>query len=248
MTTKCSKKYDPELSSRQYGVELSRLTSEERTVPQLVEKLINYIEMHGLYTEGIYRKSGSTNKIKELRLGLDTDVNVVNLDDYNIHVIASVLKQWLRDLPSPLMTFELYEEFLRAMGQSDRREVITGVYSVIDQLSRTHLSTLERLIFHLVSLNCLQLVPRHTTGERVSSINGFKLSLSAGGGTDYPTLSSESSPTTEGLSRFNLPLSALGRNPRAGESTSSPQPSPEQLPPATSGHQSVTDPASCPCL
>uniref|UniRef100_A0A8C2WV46 Myosin IXA n=1 Tax=Cyclopterus lumpus TaxID=8103 RepID=A0A8C2WV46_CYCLU len=154
MTTKCSKKYDPELSSRQYGVELSRLTSEERTVPQLVEKLINYIEMHGLYTEGIYRKSGSTNKIKELRQGLDTDVSIVSLDDYNIHVIASVLKQWLRDLPSPLMTFELYEEFLRAMGEltPDRREVIRGVYSVIDQLSRTHLSTLERLIFHLVRI------------------------------------------------------------------------------------------------
>ncbi|KAM3608851.1 uncharacterized protein V6R79_005746 [Siganus canaliculatus] len=152
MTTKCSKKYDPELSSRQFGVELSRLTSEERTVPQLVEKLINYIEMHGLYTEGIYRKSGSTNKIKELRQGLDTDVSSVNLDDYNIHVIASVLKQWLRDLPSPLMTFELYEEFLRAMGQPDKREVIRGVYSVIDQLSRTHLCTLERLIFHLVRI------------------------------------------------------------------------------------------------
>ncbi|XP_036068139.1 unconventional myosin-IXAa isoform X3 [Oryzias melastigma] len=152
MTTKCSKKYDQELSSRQFGVELSRLTSEERPVPQVVEKLINYIEMHGLYTEGIYRKSGSTNKIKELRLGLDTDVSSVNLDDYNIHVIASVLKQWLRDLPSPLMTFELYEEFLRAMGQPDKREVIRGVYSVIDQLSRTHLSTLERLIFHLVRI------------------------------------------------------------------------------------------------
>lgn len=110
-------KYEPELSSRQFGVELSRLTSEERQVPQLVEKLINYIEMHGLYTEGIYRKSGSANKIKELRQGLDTDVGSVNLDDYNIHVIASVLKQWLRELPSPLMTFELYEEFLRAMGK-----------------------------------------------------------------------------------------------------------------------------------
>uniref|UniRef100_A0A3Q2FCJ8 Myosin IXAb n=1 Tax=Cyprinodon variegatus TaxID=28743 RepID=A0A3Q2FCJ8_CYPVA len=152
MTTKCSKKYDPELSSRQFGLELSRLTSEERAVPQLVEKLINYIEMHGLYTEGIYRKSGSTNKIKELRQGLDTDVSSVVLDDYNIHVIASVLKQWLRDLPSPLMTFELYEEFLRAMGQPDKREMIRGVYSVIDQLSRTHLSTLERLIFHLVRI------------------------------------------------------------------------------------------------
>ncbi|XP_030630766.1 unconventional myosin-IXAb [Chanos chanos] len=153
MTTKCSKKYDPEQSPRQFGVELSRLTSEERAVPLVVEKLINYIEMHGLYTEGIYRKSGSTNKIKELKQGLDTDANSVNLDDYNIHVIASVLKQWLRDLPNPLMTFELYEEFLRAMGLQDKREVVRGVYSVIDQLSRTHLSTLERLIFHLVRIS-----------------------------------------------------------------------------------------------
>ncbi|KAM5242838.1 unconventional myosin-IXa isoform 7-T19 [Hipposideros larvatus] len=151
-TAKCSKKYDPELSSRQFGVELSRLTSEDRTVPLVVEKLINYIEMHGLYTEGIYRKSGSTNKIKELRQGLDTDAENVNLDDYNIHVIASVFKQWLRDLPNPLMTFELYEEFLRAMGLQERKETIRGVYSVIDQLSRTHLNTLERLIFHLVRI------------------------------------------------------------------------------------------------
>ncbi|KAM6201079.1 unconventional myosin-IXa [Rhynchocyon petersi] len=151
-TAKCSKKYDPELSSRQFGVELSRLTSEDRTVPLVVEKLINYIEMHGLYTEGIYRKSGSTNKIKELRQGLDTDAENVNLDDYNIHVIASVFKQWLRDLPNPLMTFELYEEFLRAMGLPEKKETIRGVYSVIDQLSRTHLNTLERLIFHLVRI------------------------------------------------------------------------------------------------
>ncbi|XP_045443258.1 unconventional myosin-IXa isoform X3 [Pipistrellus kuhlii] len=151
-TAKCSKKYDPELSSRQFGVELSRLTSEDRTVPLVVEKLINYIEMHGLYTEGIYRKSGSTNKIKELRQGLDTDAESVSLDDYNIHVIASVFKQWLRDLPNPLMTFELYEEFLRAMGLQERKETIRGVYSVIDQLSRTHLNTLERLIFHLVRI------------------------------------------------------------------------------------------------
>ncbi|KAK7808023.1 hypothetical protein U0070_022676 [Myodes glareolus] len=128
-TAKCSKKYDPELSSRQFGVELSRLTSEDRAVPLVVEKLINYIEMHGLYTEGIYRKSGSTNKIKELRQGLDTDAESVNLDDYNIHVIASVFKQWLRDLPNPLMTFELYEEFLRAMGLQERKETIRGVYS-----------------------------------------------------------------------------------------------------------------------
>uniref|UniRef100_A0A4W3IQ43 Myosin IXAa n=1 Tax=Callorhinchus milii TaxID=7868 RepID=A0A4W3IQ43_CALMI len=142
--------YDPELSSRQFGVEVSRLTNDERTVPLVAEKLINYIEMHGLYTEGIYRKSGSTNKIKELKQGLDTDISSMNLDEYSIHVIASVFKQWLRDLPNPLMTFELYDECLRAMGK--QKEILRGVYSIIDQLSRSHLSTLERLIFHLVRI------------------------------------------------------------------------------------------------
>nr|XP_020461344.1 unconventional myosin-IXa isoform X2 [Monopterus albus] len=151
-TTKCSKVFDPELTPRQFSVEVSRLTNDERTVPVVVERLINYIEMHGLYAEGIYRKSGSTNKIKELKQGLNTDVDSVNLDDYNIHVIASVFKQWLRDLPNPLMTFELYEEFIRAMGLQDKKETIRGVYSVIDQLSRSHLNTLERLIFHLVRI------------------------------------------------------------------------------------------------
>uniref|UniRef100_A0A8C2C3X1 Myosin IXAa n=1 Tax=Cyprinus carpio TaxID=7962 RepID=A0A8C2C3X1_CYPCA len=141
MTTKCSKKVrNFSLLSAQFGVELSRLTNDERAVPLVVEKLINYIEMHGLYTEGIYRKSGSTNKIKELKQGLDTDVNSVNLDDYNINVIASVFKQWLRDLPNPLMTFELYEEFLRVMGKLDLAHLLT------------HLNTLERLIFHLVRI------------------------------------------------------------------------------------------------
>ncbi|KAG9489631.1 hypothetical protein GDO78_005534 [Eleutherodactylus coqui] len=152
IVTPCSKKYDHELSNRHFGVELSRLTNEDRTVPVLLEKLISYIEMHGLYTEGIYRKPGSTNKIRELRQNLDTDIDSVNLDDYNIHVIASVFKQWLRELPNPLMTFELYEEFLRSMGLGERKETVRGVYSVIDQLSRTHLSTLERLIFHLVRI------------------------------------------------------------------------------------------------
>uniref|UniRef100_A0A3P8RUW3 Myosin IXA n=1 Tax=Amphiprion percula TaxID=161767 RepID=A0A3P8RUW3_AMPPE len=145
-TTKCSKKFDPELSSRQFGVEVSRLTNDERTVPLVVEKLINYIEMHGLYTEGIYRKSGSTNKIKELKQGLDTDVDSMNLDDYNIHVIASVFKQWLRDLPNPLMTFELYEEFIRAMG-THQREVSNNNDESYSKQQKTYL--------HAVTVNVL---------------------------------------------------------------------------------------------
>lgn len=51
----------------------------------------------------------------------------MNLDDYNIHVIASVFKQWLRDLPNPLMTFELYDEFIRVMGEWSHMPTIAVV-------------------------------------------------------------------------------------------------------------------------
>lgn len=43
-----------------------------------------------------------------------------------------------------------YMLLLLFLGLQERKETIRGVYSVIDQLSRTHLNTLERLIFHLV--------------------------------------------------------------------------------------------------
>ena len=52
---------------RHFGVCVSSLTSERNSVPIVMEKLLEYVEMHGLYTEGIYRKSGSANRMKELK-------------------------------------------------------------------------------------------------------------------------------------------------------------------------------------
>lgn len=72
--------------------------------------------------------------------GICTDVDNTNLDDYNIHVIGSVFKQWLRDLPNPLLTFELYEEFIRAMGKcsvTDAHTVSYATTAFIKEISST---------------------------------------------------------------------------------------------------------------
>ena len=45
--------------------------SENDKVPAFLENLIMSIELHGLYTEGIYRKAGSANKIKKLKDAID---------------------------------------------------------------------------------------------------------------------------------------------------------------------------------
>lgn len=47
-----------------------------------------------------------------------SDPSTVKLDNFPIHAITGVLKQWLRELPEPLMTFAQYGDFLRAVGES----------------------------------------------------------------------------------------------------------------------------------
>ena len=48
---------------------------------------------------------------------LPLDVNQVDLGIYAIHVVAGVLKLFFRTLPSPLITEDVYDEFLRACGE-----------------------------------------------------------------------------------------------------------------------------------
>lgn len=49
---------------------------------------------------------------------LPSDPSTVKLENFPIHAITGVLKQWLRELPEPLMTFAQYSDFLRAVGES----------------------------------------------------------------------------------------------------------------------------------
>ncbi len=48
---------------------------------------------------------------------LRLDINQVDLGIYAIHVVAGVLKLFFRTLPSPLITADVYDEFLRACGE-----------------------------------------------------------------------------------------------------------------------------------
>ncbi|XP_062888423.1 si:zfos-588f8.1 isoform X2 [Mobula hypostoma] len=149
-------KNDADVVSRHFGVQVFALTDENQTLPMVMEKLLEYVEMHGLYTEGIYRKSGAANKMKDLRQQLEEDPDSVHLENYHIHAITGVLKQWLRELPVPLMTFDLYGDFLRAIEHPGRQEQVQAVYSVLEQLPSGIFHTLERLIFHLVKVAVLE--------------------------------------------------------------------------------------------
>uniref|UniRef100_A0A8C7D6G6 Myosin IXB n=1 Tax=Oncorhynchus kisutch TaxID=8019 RepID=A0A8C7D6G6_ONCKI len=152
-STFCVKKSDEESGGLHFGVRVCHLTSDKNTVPMVLEIMLEHVEMNGLYTEGIYRKSGSANRMKELHQLMETDPHAVCLEDYPIHTVTGLVKQWLRELPDPLMTFIHYNDFLRAVEHPEKQEQLHAIYKVLEQLPTACFNTLERLVFHLVRLS-----------------------------------------------------------------------------------------------
>ncbi|KAI4892972.1 hypothetical protein NFI96_021862 [Prochilodus magdalenae] len=173
ITVYCSKhkKVESGKSALHFGVHVSSLTSNEAPVPVVMEMMLSYVELHGLYTEGIYRKSGSACKAKELHQLLETDPKSVSLDNYPIHTVTGLIKCWLRELPEPLMTFSLYNDFLYAVDLPEKSERLRAIYRKVEELPSPNYNTLERLIFHLVRLyvSVCRLVAKEEAHNRMSA-------------------------------------------------------------------------------
>uniref|UniRef100_A0A672QPU9 Unconventional myosin-IXb-like n=1 Tax=Sinocyclocheilus grahami TaxID=75366 RepID=A0A672QPU9_SINGR len=150
-TGHCDRKKDGE-QTLHFGVPVCALVRTADSVPFVMEKMLVHVEMNGLYTEGIYRKSGSVCRAKELHHLLEKSPQAVSFDNYPIHTITGLVKQWLRELPDPLMTYSLYNDFLYAADLPEESERLRAVYRRLDELPPPNFSTLERLIFHLVKV------------------------------------------------------------------------------------------------
>ncbi|CAC5398987.1 MYO9 [Mytilus coruscus] len=171
-TTKCKGVQDNQFAgTRVFGVQLSGLVSKDRKVPVVVERLITVIELHGLYVEGLYRRAGAQAKVKVLKQLIDSgkeDLVAIDITEYQIHVLAAVLKGFFRDLPEPVLTYDLYDDFIRAAEIHDEKERMQSLYAVINKLPRPNHDLFERIIFHLAR------VAHHEEVNRMS-VNGLAI-------------------------------------------------------------------------
>lgn len=132
-----------------FGAPLVSLVNDECRIPLVVEQLITKIELKGLYTEGIYRKSARLTSIEELKQQFDAHRVDIDLDQYSVHVLAGTLKLFFREMTEPLMTYELYDDFLWATTITDPVERIQVIFNHISKLPKHNYDLLERLTFHL---------------------------------------------------------------------------------------------------
>uniref|UniRef100_A0A3Q3F3T4 Rho GTPase-activating protein SYDE1 n=1 Tax=Labrus bergylta TaxID=56723 RepID=A0A3Q3F3T4_9LABR len=104
-----------------FGVELHHLVEKEGStspVPLLIQKTVAEIERRGLKVVGLYRLCGSAAVKKELRDWFERNSSAVCLSEDlypDINVITGILKDYLRELPSQLITRNLYQVVREAM-------------------------------------------------------------------------------------------------------------------------------------
>jgi hypothetical protein len=77
-------------------------------------------------------------------------VNLCNSEQFSdIYAVASVLKNYLRALPTPLLTFELHDGFLSAAQIPNERTRTRVMRDLVQTLPPEHYRTLKLLMLHL---------------------------------------------------------------------------------------------------
>uniref|UniRef100_H3BCI0 Rho GTPase activating protein 32 n=1 Tax=Latimeria chalumnae TaxID=7897 RepID=H3BCI0_LATCH len=143
------------LKERVFGCDLGEhLLNSGHDVPQVLKSCTEFIEKHGI-VDGIYRLSGIASNIQKLRHEFDSEqIPDLTKDIYlqDIHCVGSLCKLYFRELPNPLLTYQLYEKFSDAVSASSDEERLVKIHDVIQQLPPPHYRTLEFLMRHLAYL------------------------------------------------------------------------------------------------
>jgi len=123
-------------------------------LPAIVFRSIQYLEAKKAdQEEGIYRLSGSSAVIKNLkdRFNSEGDVDLLASDEYwDPHAIAGLLKSFLRELPASILTRELHLRFLAVIDFVDPQERIKELSYLIAALPLANYSLLRALTAHLI--------------------------------------------------------------------------------------------------
>uniref|UniRef100_A0A3B3ZGF0 Rho-GAP domain-containing protein n=1 Tax=Periophthalmus magnuspinnatus TaxID=409849 RepID=A0A3B3ZGF0_9GOBI len=122
-----------------------------RQVPRVVDSCCQHLEKYGLQTVGIFRVGSSKKRVRQLREEFDRGVDVQLDEDHSVHDVAALLKEFLRDLPDPLLTKELYTAFISTtLLEPDEQQNVTQL--LIYLLPACNSDTLHRLLEFLFTV------------------------------------------------------------------------------------------------
>ncbi|XP_053738608.1 rho GTPase-activating protein 42-like isoform X2 [Synchiropus splendidus] len=122
-----------------------------------VRRCIHLVESRGISTMGLYRTGGVSSKVQKLMTTVFSSKAAADMeldpDTWDNKTITSGLKNYLRCLSEPLMTFRLHADFILAVKSDDQNHRVRGVHALVHQLPQRNREMLELLIQHLVRVS-----------------------------------------------------------------------------------------------
>ncbi|XP_069572428.1 rho GTPase-activating protein 42 isoform X2 [Brachyistius frenatus] len=122
-----------------------------------VRKCIDLVELRGITTMGLYRIGGVNSRVQKLMTTVFSSKAPVDMDldpeMWDNKTITSGLKNYLRCLSEPLMTFKLHKDFILAVKSDDQNYRVCAVHALVHKLPERNKEMLELLIKHLVTVS-----------------------------------------------------------------------------------------------
>ncbi|KFV11272.1 Rho GTPase-activating protein 10, partial [Pterocles gutturalis] len=124
----------------------------------IIKKCISAVETRGINDQGLYRVVGVSSKVQRLlSLLMDAktcnEVDLENPVDWEVKTITSAMKQYLRSLPEPLMTYELHGEFIIPAKSGSPESRVNAVHFLVHKLPEKNKEMLEILVKHLANVS-----------------------------------------------------------------------------------------------
>ncbi|XP_026020573.1 rho GTPase-activating protein 44 isoform X4 [Maylandia zebra] len=149
-----------------YGKSLEEhLTISGREIAFPIEACVTMLLECGMQEEGLFRVAPSASKLKKLKASLDCGVLDVQEYSSDPHAIAGALKSYLRELPDPLMTTELYDEWIQASNIQDIDKRLQALMATCEKLPTDNLNNFRYLIKFLAKLSEYQDANKMTPGN-----------------------------------------------------------------------------------
>ncbi|XP_029631741.1 rho GTPase-activating protein 44 isoform X1 [Salmo trutta] len=149
-----------------YGKALEEhLTISSREIAFPIEACVTMLLECGMQEEGLFRVAPSASKLKKLKASLDCGVMDVQEYSADPHAIAGALKSYLRELPEPLMTSELYEDWIQASNIQDMDKRLQALLAACEKLPTDNFNNFRYLIKFLAKLGDYQDSNKMTPGN-----------------------------------------------------------------------------------
>eukprot|EP01107_Rhizomastix_libera_P007689 TRINITY_DN226_c1_g3_i1.p1 TRINITY_DN226_c1_g3~~TRINITY_DN226_c1_g3_i1.p1 ORF type:complete len:1005 (-),score=246.57 TRINITY_DN226_c1_g3_i1:3066-5957(-) len=140
-----------------FGISLANILSAQKSeypllnIPAFAKNLFQYTLKHSLGETGILRLAGNSRNSAELKLSISAG-NYEISSNYSIHDYFSIFKQFLCELPEPLLTAKLYDKWMQ-FDKVPFEKRVSFLYDLIRELPRENFNLLSELIHLLYQIS-----------------------------------------------------------------------------------------------